>query len=64
MEAEWEILRALSVESQPLGFGISLWKGIWVLAVSPRQLEEPQKEPEQIPLIDTGAGCFQRSLCT
>lgn len=32
-------------------------EGIWVLTVSPRQLEEPQKEPEQIPVIDTGTGC-------
>lgn len=33
----------------------SLWKD---LGLSHRQLEEPQKEPEQIPLIDTGTGCF------
>lgn len=34
----------------------SLWKGFGF-----SQLEEPQKEPEQIPLVDTGTGCFQRS---
>lgn len=45
-----------NANSQPL-------EGIWVLTVSPRQLEEPQKEPEQVPLVDAGTGCFQRSRC-